>query len=154
MTVSVDAEDHLLQPYIVHRSSPYKFRLLKHSKWEASPRKIVKEGFRNAFFLTGTFNSIKTAGIKQKGSYFLKVNLKRFERVEEGDDLYGLVEMDLKLWSPGGEELYLKTISRKERLSGSDFAGLAKNLSALFKEVIEEVRVDMIQVVETRNTNL
>ena len=80
ITVSVDAEDHLMQPYIVDRKSPYKFNISKYSKWESSPRKIVREGFKKALFLTGTFRIVKAASINPRGFYLLKVNLKRFER--------------------------------------------------------------------------
>lgn len=151
ITVSVDAEGHLMQPYIVDRKSPYKFSIAKYSKWESSPRKIVREGFKKALFLTGTFRIVKAASINPRGFYLLKVNLRRFERYREGGNFYALIEMDLKLWSPESEELYFKTVSRKEGIAGDDHSRLAEKLSASFEEVIEEVRADIIRIVETRN---
>jgi uncharacterized lipoprotein YmbA len=150
ITVTVDAEEHLKQPYIVHRKSPYQFTIKKYSKWEVSPRKIVREGFRNALFLTGTFRTVKAASINPRGFYLLKVNLKRFERLREQDYLYGLIEMDVKLWSPGGEELYFKTVIRKERLADKDFSLLAKSLSGSLEQVIDEIRTDVIHAVENK----
>lgn len=147
LTVSVDAEDHLLQPYIVHRRSPYSFRLLKEAKWEASPRKLVKEGLRNAFFLTGTFNDVRTGGIIRKGHYFLKANLKRFERVEEDGALYAIAGMDIKLWSPEEEEIYFTSVDAKEKLSGDELSELAEQLSTLLGNAVDEIRSDVIRIV-------
>ncbi len=129
MAVNVmDAERYLKQPYIAYRNSPYQLEISKYSKWESSPYRLVGKEFQSALASAGLFKAVKVSRISPEGYYQLKINLKKFERTDEGNGLFGTLVFDVDLFSPEGEVLYSGTVSKKEKLGSSNFTELARGL--------------------------
>jgi uncharacterized lipoprotein YmbA len=97
IVIQMDSEDYLRQPYIVHRNSPYELKIAKYSKWESSPYKIVRKEFKDALVSIDLFSDIRISSVSQKNSCTLRVNLSKFERHDEGDKSYALLEFNIDL---------------------------------------------------------
>ena len=145
VTIVVHAPRYLTQPYIAYRESPYQLKISKYSKWDASPNEIVRVGFKDSLSSTEIFQEVRISNTVPKGFYSLTVNLKRFERYDEGKDSFGELVMDVDLLSPDARELYRSSISKRVRLDDQSFLSLAKGLSNALAEGISEVRGNIIQ---------
>jgi len=135
---------YLAQPYIAYRSSPYQMEIAKYSKWDYSPKMMISEVLRDSLFSTGLFRDVKILNIVPKEYYLLDLNLKRFERVDEGSRSYGEIVLEVAYFTPQGKELFRNTISKKVRLDDRTFLSLAKGLSGALSETIEEVKESII----------
>jgi uncharacterized lipoprotein YmbA len=140
LAVLVNAPKYLAQPYIVYRSSPYQMEISRYSRWESSPRDMVRSVFQDSLSATGCFKSVRADGVIPDDSCVLEINLRKLERSDEGDRAFAVLEFDAVLNSPGGAELYRATISKKSSLSDSSFLSLAKGLSGLLSEAVSEVK--------------
>ena len=145
VTIVVHAPRYLTQPFIAYRESPYQLKISKYSKWDASPSEIVRGGFKDSLSSTDIFQEVRISNSVPRGFYSLKINLKRFERYDEGKDSFGELIMDVDLLSPDARELYRGSISKRERLDDQGFLTLAKGLSSALAEGISEVRGSVIQ---------
>jgi uncharacterized lipoprotein YmbA len=145
VTIAVHAPRYLTQPYIAYRESPYQLKISKYSKWDASPSEIVRGGFKDSLSSTEIFQEVRISNSVPRGFYSLKINLKRFERYDEGKDSFGELIMDVDLLSPDARELYRGSISKRVRLDDQGFLTLAKGLSSALAEGISEVRSNIIQ---------
>jgi ABC-type uncharacterized transport system auxiliary subunit len=140
IAIQISSESYLKQPYIAKRSSPYEMEILKYSKWESSPDKIVKNKIREALSSSGLFKEVKISGTALPDFYLLKINLKNFEMINEDKGSFALLEFSLALLSPDGNKLYQGAVSKKTALVSSDLAGLAKALSNALEQGAEETR--------------
>lgn len=140
IAIQISSERYFKQPYIAKRSSPYEIEILKYSKWESSPDKIVKNKIREVLSSSGLFKEVKISGTALPDFYLLKINLKNFEMVNEDKGSFALLEFSLELLSPDGNKLYEGTISKKTALISSDLASLAKALSNALEQGAEETR--------------
>jgi ABC-type uncharacterized transport system auxiliary subunit len=145
VAIVVHAPRYLTQPYIAYRESPYQLKISKYSKWDASPSEIVRGGFKDSLSSTEIFQEVRISNSVPRGFYSLKINLKRFERYDEGKDSFGELIMDVDLLSPDARELYRSSISKRVRLDDQGFLTLAKGLSSALAEGISEVRGNIIQ---------
>jgi len=145
VTIVVHAPRYLTQPFIAYRESPYQLKISKYSKWDASPSEIVRGGFKDSLSSTDIFQEVRVSSAIPRGFYSLKVNLKRFERYDEGKDSFGELVMDVDLLSPDARELYRGSISKRVRLDDQGFLSLAKGLSSALAEGISEVRSNIVQ---------
>jgi len=145
VTIVVHAPRYLTQPYIAYRESPYQLKISKYSKWDASPSEIVRGGFKDSLSSTEIFQEVRISSAVPRGFYSLRVNLKRFERYDEGKDSFGELVMDVDLLSPDARELYRGSISKRVKLDDQGFLSLAKGLSSALAEGISEVRSNVIQ---------
>jgi uncharacterized lipoprotein YmbA len=145
VTVVIHAPRYLTQPYIAYRESPYQLKISKYSKWDASPSEIVRDRLKDSLSSTGIFQEVRVSSAAPKGFYSLRVNLKRFERYDEGKDSFGELVLDVDLLSPEMKVLYQTTISKKTKLDDQSFLSLAKGLSSALTEGISEVRGNIIQ---------
>ena len=139
LIVMIDAPRYLSQAYIAYRNSPYQLEISRYSKWESPPNNMVREAFKTRIFSTGDFKEVRSSNIVPNGFYSLAINLKKFERYDEGNDSFGDLFFDVQLSSPDGKELYHQTISKHVKLDDETFLSLAKGLSAALSESIEEV---------------
>lgn len=139
LIVMIDAPRYLSQAYIAYRNSPYQLEISRYSKWESPPNNMVREAFKTRIFSTGDFKEVRSSNIVPDGFYSLAINLKKFERYDEGNDSFGDLFFDVQLSSPDGKELYHQTISKHVKLDDETFLSLAKGLSAALSESIEEV---------------
>lgn len=139
LIVMIDAPRYLSQSYIAYRNSPYQLEISRYSKWESPPNNIVKEAFRNRISSTGIFKEVRSSNIVPNDFCSLAINLKKFERYDEGNDSFGDLFFDVQLSSPDGKELYHQTISKHVKLDDETFLSLAKGLSAALSESIEEI---------------
>ena len=73
------------------------------------------------------------------GFYSFEINLKEFERYDQGNDSYGEVGYDIKVYSPESKELYRATVLKKVKLDNKTFLSLAQVLSSALSESIKEV---------------
>jgi len=140
LVIIVNSPKYLAQSYIVHRSSPYQLEISRYSKWESSPRDMVRLAFQDSLSATSCFKSVRTAEVIPNDSYFLEINLSKLERSDEGNRSFAVLEFDAVLNSPGGVELYRTTISKKSSLTDASFLSLAKGLSGLLSEGVREVK--------------
>jgi len=139
LIVMIDAPRYLSQAYIAYRNSPYQLEISRYSKWESPPNNMVREAFKTRIFSTGDFKEVRSSNIVPNGFYSLAINLKKFERYDEGNDSFGDLFFDVQLSSPDGKELYHETISKHVKLNDETFLSLAKGLSSALSESIEEV---------------
>ena len=148
VVVSINAPRYLTQPYIAFRNSPYELEISRYSKWESPPDDIVKEKFRDYLSSMGLFKEVRTSNVIPEDFYAFEINLKKFERYDEASDSYGFLVFDIKIYSPGGEELYRADVSKKIKLEDKTFLCLAKGLSKALSESINEVSGSLADVVK------
>jgi ABC-type uncharacterized transport system auxiliary subunit len=140
IAILIHSPRYLTQPYIVYRKSPYQIEISRYSKWEISPDEKMREVFKEAISSMGTFKEVKVAHAIPNGFYSLKIHLKQFERSDAGSDFFGELVFDVSFFSPNGTELYQNTISKSPRLEDRTPLSLAKGLSSVLTEGVEEVR--------------
>lgn len=139
VTVIVSSPRYLSQPYMAYRTSPYQLAISRYAKWDSPPDEIVRDAVRDSIS-SGLFKAVRTSGFVSGESYALKIDLKRFERLDEGDLSYAEIALDVSLMSPEGTNLYQSSITKKIRLEDRSFLSLAKGLSSALGEGTEEVR--------------
>ncbi len=148
IVVQINSERYLKQPYIAHRKSPYQLKISRYSRWELPPGRMVRREFKNALLSTGLFKEVRTANVMLKGFYSLRIDLKRFERLDDKEGLSGILVFDAVLLSPDGSELYQGTISKKAGLlDNKDFSGLAEGLSNALQQGIAEVSGHVVNII-------
>jgi uncharacterized lipoprotein YmbA len=140
LVILINSPKYLAQSYIVYRSSPYQLEIARYSKWESSPRDMVRLAFQDSLSATGCFDTVQAAEVIPDDSYSLDINLRKLERSDEENKSFGVLEFDAVLNSPEGVELYRTTISKKGPLSDASFLSLAKGLSVLLSEGVREVK--------------
>ncbi|MGQ9570768.1 MAG: ABC-type transport auxiliary lipoprotein family protein [Thermodesulfovibrionales bacterium] len=153
ITIVVHAPRYLTQPYIAYRESPYQLKISRYSKWDASPNEIVREGFKDSLSSTEIFQDVRTSSTVPRGLYSLRVNLKRFERYDEGQDSFGELLMDVDLLSPEMKVLYQNTISKRVKLDDRSFLSLAKVLSSALTEGIHEIMSNILRFFSRKVAN-
>lgn len=145
IAIVVHAPRHLTQPYISYRNSPYQLEISKYSKWDTPPSETVRDRFKDSLSAMNLFKEVRVSRTVPTGFYLLTLNLKKFERYEEGNDSFGELLLDVDLFSPELKELYHGTISKKVKLDDRSFLSLAKGLSDAIKEGIHEARDSIIK---------
>jgi hypothetical protein len=144
LVILMDAQRYLTQPYIAYRSSPYQIEISRYSKWESSPKFMVKRALKDAMFSTGLFKDVKVLNIVPEGFYVLAINLKGFERLDEGNESFGKLDFDFLFMSPEGKELSHGRITKKVDLDDQSFLSLAKGLSNALNEAIKELTTNIV----------
>ena len=117
VNIRVRSPRYLAQQYIASRTSPYQIDISRYSKWESSPVELVREAFRDSFYSRGISKDVKTSNFVPAGYYSVDIQLRRFERTDSGNDLFGEMDFEVVVSSPEGKEIYRKTVSRKIRLA-------------------------------------
>ncbi|MCG2721381.1 MAG: PqiC family protein [Thermodesulfovibrionales bacterium] len=144
LAIIMDAPRHLSQSYIVYRISPYQLQISRYAKWESPPDEMIKKAIQDSLYDTGKFHDVSTSSLISEGSYVLEINLKRFERTGDGNDIFGELAFDMKLVSSDNRELSHAAITKKIKLEDRDFLSLAKGLSAALAEAVREVTAKVI----------
>ncbi len=147
LAIIIDSPRYLSQSYIAYRNSPYQLEISRYSKWESSPAEMVKQAFRDSLASESLFKEI-SAGTLPEEFYSLEINLRRFERSDEGNNSYGELVMDVNLIAPDNKNIYSNIISKKVKLEDRSFLTLAKVLSGLLSEAIGEVREDIAKYIK------
>ncbi len=140
LVIMIHSPRYLMQPYIVSRKSPYQFEVAKYSKWEASPNEMVLSVFKDVLSSDQRFKEVRVMNIVPQGSYALKIDLKRFERFDTGNDSFGELALDVQFLSHDGRGLYQHTLTKRIKMEDRSFLSLAKALSGAVAEGAEEVR--------------
>ncbi len=138
LAVMVTSPRYLMQPYIAYRTSPYQLSVSRYSKWEASPDEMVRQAFDDKLSSGGLFKNVRASNFVPRGFYSLRIDLKQFERLDEGDASFGEIAFNIDLFSPDGKELYHAAVVKKIKLEDRSFLGLAKALSSGLTEGVEE----------------
>ncbi|MDQ7787090.1 MAG: ABC-type transport auxiliary lipoprotein family protein [Thermodesulfovibrionales bacterium] len=144
LAIIMDAPRHLSQSYIVYRRSPYQLQISRYAKWESPPDEMVKKAIQGSLYDTGKFHDVSTSSLRSEGSYVLEINLKRFERTGDGNDVFGELAFDMKLVSSDNRELSHAVITKQVKLENRDFQSLAKGLSVVLAEAVREVTAKVI----------
>lgn len=139
LAIVVDAPKHLLQPYIVYRSSPYQLEIARYSKWVSTPAEMMRQALVEHFSSTGLLKEVRGSLTVRDECYVIEISLKRFEQSREGKVFFGDILFDLKLISPNGTEVARKGFSRHITLDDDTFLSLAKGLSSALPETVREV---------------
>jgi uncharacterized lipoprotein YmbA len=134
ITVKIQSPRYLTQPYIAQRTSEYQLDISRYEKWDSSPSEMVRETFRDS--LSAIYDDVRASTFVPEGSYVLTINLKHFERVDEG---YGQLAFSALFSSAEGRELYRFEADKKMVLDTKDPAGLAKSLSSALSESVKDV---------------
>ncbi len=137
LAVDVSGPKYLTQPFIAVRSSKYELTLLNYSKWESSPVKMTASEIKANPLLNATFGDVDIKRVLPADAYKLKVELKRFERIEERENVFGFIEFNAELISPEGRKIYSERLSRQKSIAGNDIKDLAMALSEQLNELIE-----------------
>ena len=145
VNIRVRAPRYLAQQYIACRTSAYQIDISKYSKWEAPPAEMVRDAFKDSFYSRG-ISKVSTSNFVPAGYYSVEVQLRRFERIDSGKDLFGEIGFEAVVSSPEGKEIYRKTTSRQIRLESKDNLELAKSLSSALSEGVEEAITGMAAV--------
>jgi len=140
IVIMVNSPRHLTQPYIVSRKSPYHMEISKYSKWDTSPDEILLRVFKDTLSSDHRFKEVRVMNIVPDGFYSLKIDLRRFERFDTGNDSSGELVLDVQLSTHDGKVLYQHTISKRIKMEDRSFLSLAKALSRAVAEGVEEVR--------------
>jgi uncharacterized lipoprotein YmbA len=143
VVILMNSPRYLAQPYIAYRNSPYELEISRYSKWESPPGDIVREAFKNYFSSSEVFKEVRVSNVVPDGFYLFEINLKKFERYDQGNDSYGQLDYDIKVYSPDGTELYQATVLKKVKLDNKTFLCLAQGLSSALSESIKEVTVSL-----------
>jgi len=149
IVIVINSPRHLTQPYIVSKKSPYQFEISKYSKWETSPNEIILRVFKDTLSSDQRFKEVRVMNIVPNGFYSLKIDLKRFERFDTGNDSFGELALDVQLSSHDGKVLYQQNISKTIKLDDRSFLSLAKGLSRALAEGVEEVRDNINRSLKT-----
>ena len=147
IVILMNSPRYLAQPYIAYRSSPYELEISRYSKWESPPGDIVKETFKNYLSSSGIFKDVRASNVVPEGFYSFEINLKKFERYDQGNDSYGALDYDIKVYSPESKELYRATVLKKVKLDNKTFLCLAQGLSSALSESIKEVTGNLDEAV-------
>lgn len=147
LSIIVHAPKHLSQPYITSRTSPYQLVVSRYAKWEASPEAMVRDGFKESLS-PALFREARGSSFVRNGVFALKLDLKRFERVDEGDTSFADVAFDAVLYSPDGSELFRDSVSKRVKLDDKTYLSLAKGASSAFEEGAAEVRSGIEKVLK------
>lgn len=139
IVIQATSPRYLAQPYIAYRTSPYQVDIAQSSKWDAAPVDAVRDNLRDA--LAG--GSVRTSTAFVADAYLLKINLKRFERIDQHHESFGDLTYDVELTSPEGKELLRSTFSKQIRLADRTFLSLAKGLSQGLAETIKDLQVQI-----------
>jgi ABC-type uncharacterized transport system auxiliary subunit len=140
LVVIINSPRYLSQPYIAYRNSPYQLEISKYSKWDSSPNDIVKRALKDSLSAEGIFKEVRDSAIVPEGFYSLELDLKKFERYDEGNSSSGELVLDAKLLSPDNEELNRIMISKRVKLQDRSFMSLAKGLSQAMSDAVQEIR--------------
>lgn len=139
LAISVDAPKHLSQPYITARMSPYEVEVSRSSKWESSPEVMVREEIARSLAAMPSFSDVRLASRPPSGYYFLRMNLRRFERTEEKGVYMAEFAADVSFFSPEGTAINRASILKKIPLRDSGYASLAEGLSTALSQGIDDI---------------
>ena len=95
VNILIHSPRYLSQAYIAYRLSPYQLEISRYSKWDSTPNEMVKEAFKDSLSATGIFNEVRTSNFTLSGFYTVDVNLKRFERSDNGNDSFAELAFSL-----------------------------------------------------------
>jgi uncharacterized lipoprotein YmbA len=154
IVIRTHSPGYLTQPYIAYRNSPYQLEISRYSKWESSPSDMVKEAFKDSLYSTGLFKEVRALNITPGGFYLLDINLKRFERSDEGNDSFGEFVCDVSLFSPDGSELYRSNVSKRVELDDRSFLSLARGLSSALHDGIGEIKNSIIKYIYPKESSI
>jgi len=138
LVILVNAPRYLSQPYIAYRNSPYELELSRYSKWDASPQEMFKGALKNYLSAAGVFKEVRVSNVVPEGFYSLDIDIKKFERYDEGNDSYGELMFDCALYSSDEVRISGSTISKKIKLEEKTNLSLAKGLSKALDQAIKE----------------
>jgi uncharacterized lipoprotein YmbA len=138
IVILVNAPRYLSQPYIAYRNSPYELEISRYSKWEASPQEMFKGALKNYLSAAGVFKEVRVSNVVPEGFYYIEIDVKKFERYDDGNDSYGELMFDSALYSPDEVRISGSTISKKIKLEDKTNLGLAKGLSNALEQAIKE----------------
>jgi ABC-type uncharacterized transport system auxiliary subunit len=138
LVILVNAPRYLSQPYIAYRNSPYELQLSKYSKWEASPQEMFKGAFKNYLSAAGVFKEVRVSNVVPEGFYYIEIDIKKFERYDDGNDSYGELMFDCAFYSSDEVRIFGSTIYKKIKLEDKTNLSLAKGLSKALDQAIKE----------------
>ena len=145
LDVLVNSPRYLSQPYIAYRNSPYQLEVSKYSKWESSPNDMIKRVLKEGLSSGNIFKEVRASAIVPEGFYSLEIDLKRFERYDEGSNTYGELVLDARLLSPENEEISRIAISKRVKLQARSSLDLAKGLSEAVNNAVQEIRESLLK---------
>ncbi|MGC2062792.1 MAG: ABC-type transport auxiliary lipoprotein family protein [Thermodesulfovibrionales bacterium] len=147
VNLTVHSPRYLGQSYIAYRNSPYQIEMSRYSRWDMPPVDLVRDAFRETLSAAGLFREVKASVVTPGGYYNLDINLKRFERLDEGETSFCQLLFEVKLRSPEGNEVYKETISKTVRLEDRGFPNLAKVLSSALAEGIGQIQAGIAKAI-------
>ena len=151
LVILVNAPRYLTQPYIAYRNSPYELEISRYSKWEASPQEMFRGALKNYLSAAGVFKEVRVSNVVPEGFYSLDIDIKKFERYDEGNDSYGELMFDCALYSSDEVRISGSTISKKIKLEDRTYLNLAKGLSKALNEAIKETIDALVTNQKTRH---
>ena len=141
LVILVNAPRYLTQPYIAYRNSPYELEISRYSKWEASPQEMFRGALKNYLSSAGVFKEVRVSNVVPEGFYSFEIDIKKFERYDEGNDSYGELMFDCALFSSDEVRISGSTISKKIKLEDRTYLNLAKGLSKALDQAVERTTV-------------
>ncbi len=146
--IVVRSPRYLAQPYIAYRTSPYQLQISRYSKWDYAPAEMMAELFRKALSEAELFRQVKVSNFVPPEFHCLEIDLKRFERSDDGSNSFAELSYDIELRSPGGKAVFHGSFHREIRLGGRGFSFLAEALSNALSEGISEAKTAIAGAVQ------
>lgn len=145
VNVLLHAPRYLEQPYIAYRISPYELKVSNSSRWDSSPAGMVKGASKDSLSSSGFFAAVRTSAFTPSGFYQCEVNLRRFERLDKGNDSFGELDFEITFRSPDGRILYGGSLSNEAKLADRSFLSLAKFLSEALSQELDEAKAAIVR---------
>jgi uncharacterized lipoprotein YmbA len=145
VNVLLHSPRYLDQPYIAYRISPYELEISNASRWDLSPADMVKGAIKDSLSSSGFFSVIRTSPFTPPGFYQCEVNLRRFERLDKGNDSFGELDFEITFLAPEGRILYRNSLSKEAKLDDRSFLSLAKYLSEALSQGVDEASAAIIK---------
>jgi uncharacterized lipoprotein YmbA len=144
--IVVRSPQHLAQPYIGVRTSPYQLVISRYSKWDSSPAEIVREAFSESLSGTRMFREVRVSRSVPRDYYALVIHLGKFERLDLAEGSFAELAFDVRFLSPEGVELYRDSFSTRMPLEDRSFLQLAEALSKGLSEELGNVQSALDEV--------
>jgi hypothetical protein len=104
-------------------------------------RRTIKESLSSS----GLFAVVSTSAFAPPGFYDCEVNLRRFERVDKGNDSFRELDFEITLRSPGGRVLYNGSLSKEAKLADRSYSSLARFLSEALSKGLDEANAAVVK---------
>jgi len=124
---------------IVYRSSPYQAQFYYYRRWVAAPKKIVTEKILKHYRASNIFERVVRIPSTFKIDYILGGNIQAFEENDEGEEWFGVVEIEFTLQEASTQEVvWQQTFSERRKAAKKEAIEVVKAISESLDSVVNK----------------